>query len=187
MKADEEIYNLIRSMSKSGRPVLLAKVKEVDEAKGLCTCSPTINDDVEFYDVRLRSLGDEKNGLYIYPKLESLVLIEAINEADKHILKYGEIAKIEYKSASNSLLIDSENDEIIFNGGTNGGLIKINDLISKINTLETDINALKTVFSSWVVSVGDGGTALKGTAATWAAQQITPTTANDLKNDKIKH
>lgn len=84
-----------------------------------------------------------------------------------------------------SIIIDGEN--ILFNGGDNGGLVKVNDLVSKVNIIENDLNTLKNAIAGWTPVLNDGGTALKTATSAWFAATITNTTAADLKNDKVKH
>ena len=81
----------------------------------------------------------------------------------------------------------SEIDKIEINGGKNGGLINIEDLVSHINTIEDDINNLKTAMSGWTPTPQDGGAALKGAVTSWAGQSITKTKKSDIEDDKIKH
>lgn len=76
-------------------------------------------------------------------------------------------------------------DKITFNGGDKDGLVIAADLTKRLNAIENDINSLKTAFSSWVVSPQDGGAALKGGTAGWAAQRLTLTKDKDYMNDKI--
>ena len=93
------------------------------------------------------------------------------------VVRYGKITRVE---VSNSI-------DVILNTGSNGGMVKVNSLVSKLNTVESDLNNLKTVLSTWVPVPNDGGAALKTAAASWAGQTLTPTQASDLENNKVKH
>lgn len=92
--------------------------------------------------------------------------------------KFDQIKKV-YISAG-----DTEQG-VIFNGGQNGGLVFVNNLVSRLNILEQDINILKKAFSTWSPVAMDGGAALKAAAAVWYAQQLTETVANDVENKAI--
>lgn len=76
--------------------------------------------------------------------------------------------------------------EILFNGGLNDGLVKVNELVTKLNIIESDLNDLKQAFSTWVVVPSDGGAALKTITSTWYGNSIEETTKEDIENIKIK-
>ena len=169
-----KLKNRIQKMCQtpSDSALILAKVKNVDGQ----TCTVTI-DDLELADVRLRAVvNDEESGIVITPTVGSFVMITDLSNGDKRdwaVVMYSEIDKIE------------------INGGKNGGLIKIEDLVSRLNAIEDDINNLKTALSSWVPTAQDGGAALKKTLTIpgtgWATKQLTKTKTSDLEDDKITH
>ncbi len=148
--------------------LVLAKVKNVDGQ----TCTVTI-DELELADVRLRAVvNDEDSGILVTPKVGSFVMITDLSNGDKRdwaVVMYSEVDKVE------------------FNGGQNGGLINIKDLVSHINTIEDDLNNLKTAMSSWTPVAQDGGAALKGAISAWTGQSITKTKKSDIEDDKITH
>jgi len=145
---------------------VLCNVSEIDTTKMLCKCSP-INGDADFEEVRLNA--NYTKGFVLVPKDGSVVVVSQISN---------EVAYI-------SMVSDVE--QIYLAGDDNGGLVKVADLVSKMNTIENDINTLKTIFSSWTPVPSDGGAALKLAAATWYAQQLTPTQATELENKKVQH
>lgn len=73
-----------------------------------------------------------------------------------------------------------------FNGGQLGGMVKLNDVVTKLNNLEEDINKLKTAFESWTPVPNDGGSALKAASGTWAGENLTLTVKADLENTEIQ-
>ena len=90
-----------------------------------------------------------------------------------------------------AVVMVSEIDKIEINGGKNGGLIKIEDLVSRLNAIEDDINNLKTTLTGWTPVAQDGGAALKTTLTIpgtgWATKQLAKTKTSDLEDDKITH
>ena len=148
--------------------LVVAKVKNVDGQ----TCTVTI-DELELVDVRLRAVvNDEDSGILVTPKVGSFVMITDLSNGDNRdwaVVMYSEVDKVE------------------FNGGQNGGLINIKDLVSHINTIEDDLNNLKTAMSSWTPVAQDGGAALKGAISAWTGQSITKTKKSDIEDDKITH
>lgn len=147
----------------------LGKVTAVDESDMSCTVE-LIDDDVTLYKVRINNIGS-KAGFICIPSVNSVVVVSKISNSDQ----------MHYVS------MFSETEMIMLNGDQYGGLVKVGDLVGKINAIEQDLNNLKTVFSAWVPAPGDGGTLLKTASAIWAASSITPTAANDIVNNKVKH
>lgn len=187
--------------------VFPATVKEVNEDE--FTCTILFDDELEYTDVRLRSVIDpEKQGFCFIPKIESMVLVGRIANSDQlFIALFSDIDKIIFVSpeqntslliteqkveiiaGDRSLLIDGENGLIVFNeNDKNSFATDINKLTERLNTIEQDINNLKTVFKTgWVPVAMDGGAALKVASATWAGQSLTATKVDDIKDELIKH
>jgi hypothetical protein len=118
----------------------------------------------------IRLVAEESdNNIYVIPKVGTNVIIGFVDKMNA------------------ILLLPAEVDEVYLRGEAEGGLVKVNDLVTKLNNIESDLNTLKTAFSSWVVVPSDGGAALKAITATWSGQQLTQTTVNDLENDNVKH
>lgn len=84
-------------------------------------------------------------------------------------------------------LVETKAEKIVFNGGKNGGVVNIPELIKKVNTIEEDINELKEIFTEWAPVLNDGGTALKGLTTTWAGKEITITEQSDIEDINITH
>jgi hypothetical protein len=145
---------------------IACKVSNIDTTNMTCDCAP-INGDANFLDVRLNA--NYKKGFTLIPKKKSIVIISQLSDATAYVSMVSEV------------------DEIFLAGDANGGLVKVQDLVSKLNTIETDINTLKTVFSSWAPVANDGGAALKTAAATWYAHQLVPTNITDLENTHVQH
>jgi hypothetical protein len=159
------------------------KITAVDETARTCDCEP-LNGDPEFFDVRLQSVISGTDGFVLIPSVDSIGIVTFVNNTTGYLATCSKVDKVILKSDI-QILIDCE--DIQFNGGTNDGLIKINDLITKLNAVENDLNDLKTVLSAWVPVPQDGGASLKTASANWSTAIITPTQKSDIENDKIKH
>ena len=86
------------------------------------TCTVKLEDDLQLSDVRLRSVvNSEESGIVITPAVGSVVLVADLSGG---------------KLSSMAVIMYSEIDKIEINGGKNGGLINIEDLVSHINTIE---------------------------------------------------
>lgn len=173
-----QIKESIRKIAGQNRSQLVftAKVESVDGEK----CSVSI-DGLTISDVRLRSvINGENSKILITPEQGSYVLVIDLSGGDFSnlaVIGYSQIEKID---------VDA-NDKIIFNGGSNHGLVNIEELTQKLNAIEKDINTLKSVFSAWTPVAQDGGAALKSDALTWASQQLQITQQSDYEDTNITH
>lgn len=203
----EAIRRKLQEMFTGDDQVFPATVKEVDENE--FTCTVIFDDELEYTDVRLRSVIDpEKQGWAFVPSVGSMVQVGRIaGSGQLFVALFSNIDKIifvspeqktsllvteqniEMTSGDRSLLIDGENGLIVFNGNDkNSFATDINKLTERLNTIEQDINNLKTVFkTTWTPVAMDGGAALKVASATWAAQSLVKTTVDDMKDELIKH
>jgi len=178
-----EIAKYIRLIAKQydTKPIL-AQVDILHETT--CDVTPILGN-APYKGVKLTT-SNNVEGLLVRPKEGSLVWILEHSETEAFVLFTTEIQDFNLKVGSRSLFISE--DEIIFNEAlANSYFTNINKLKDKINNLESQINQLKQLFSTWVTVPSDGGAALKTIVSSWAAQSITPTTINDLKDETIKH
>jgi Type VI secretion system/phage-baseplate injector OB domain len=176
----KELLKLITSASDC---LKVAKVLSVDKAKQTCKVK-LVSDDNEI-TARLRAVenGEDKGSWYV-PKVGSTVVVGRMAQFKRHIvLMFSEID--EMYTTSNK--IDINCNDVKFNNGTFGGLVKAEALTQKLNKLEQDLTTLKAAFGAWVVVASDGGAALKVATSTWAGQAISQTAKADLENTKIKH
>lgn len=163
------IPEIIQEMAQGGNVYesLFAKVITVDATAKTCQIE-TLNDEMTIFDVRI--IANNGDGFLLIPSVDSIVGVCMINEVEGYVSLYSQI------------------DSVQIGDGANGGLIKINDIVSKVNTIESDINDLKTIFSTtWIPVPSDGGAALKTASATWAGSVITETIAADIENTTITH
>lgn len=160
----------------TGYGVYLARVIKTDGQ----TCSVQI-DDITLTDVKLRPvINTSPHKILITPQQGSYVLVIDLSSGKMEhlaVFAYSEIEGIDI-NLSNNLTI---------NEGTNGGLVKVNELTQKLNAIEKDINNLKQALSSWLPVPNDGGNTLKLITGSWSAAIITPTSKSDIENTKVKH
>ncbi len=180
------IQQAIRLMASAGLELYskVCTVDAVDEKARTVDCSP-IDESAPLLGVNLQANQESEDGVVMFPAKDSYVVVSFIAESvavvtlaekvDKIVLKIGE---------TTTELVDGE---IKINGGTLGGLVESQKTTDKLNALEDDINELKKIFTAWVTVPNDGGAALKTAVSSWAGQQLTPTVATDLENDKIAH
>ena len=183
MKGAKDLANAIKGITATQNG-MLGTVVSVDKTNNTCEVDVDGN---EFGNVRLQSVVDTgRKGCRFYPAIESDVLIVPINEnGDWEVRLFSEIEQVLFQIGD--MMFDFSANGLILNGGQLGGMVKLEDLVSKINTFESDLNTLKTAFIDWVIVPSDGGAALKTIAATWSGQVITETVKADLEDEKVKH
>ena len=122
-------------------------------------------DQLEYYDVQL-GMG----ALCIYPKPGTTCLVGIIEgqETDAFLISADEV------------------DEIVLNGGTLGGLVKVGELTERLNLIEKDINSLKQKLSGWTPVPNDGGSALKTALSSYISESLKETQVRDIENERVK-
>lgn len=198
----DNIKEAIRKLAQQdGETVaLVCIVDDVDKTARTIDCTP-VNEGAPLLGVNLQANQGSDFGLVIYPEKGAFVVVGfmadgaaglmlATDKIESAEMVIGETAAaidaegVRVKTAKMSADINKE--DIIFNGGELGGLIKIEDLTKRLNLIEKDINKLKTAMSGWIPVSQDGGAALKATAKDWFSVQLTTTKRGDYENTKIK-
>lgn len=142
-----------------GRPdTIMGRVKKVD-ANGL-TCDID-NDGVVIYGVRLQCVTDGATGFVVYPAVGAQALCLRIEDTDTYVV-----------------VNTSEIDQIIINGGQNGGLLNI-------SSLENYLNQLNTAIAAALTAVG-ASTAASGPTGAAKFNEMKPSLTNH-EDTKIKH
>jgi len=124
-----------------------------------------VSDDVEYVGVQL-GFGYT----YIKPKIDTTCLIGILE---------GKEALTFLIDAESVELVEVNSNKITFNGGTNGGLVKINELTERLNTLVNAYNSHTHPVTTTGTAAAQTGTA---TATTGRAQQFRK---SDYENEKI--
>ena len=124
-----------------------------------------VADQLEYYNVQL-GMG----ALCIYPKPGTTCLVGIIEgqETDAFLISAEEV------------------DEIVLNGGTLGGLVKVGELTDRLNLIEKDINSLKQKLSGWTPVPNDGGSALKAALSSYFTESLQETQVKDIENERVK-
>ncbi len=188
---------------------LLGTVKAVDEGARTCDVLP-IDGSAEIFGVRLNALlevdGDDK-GEYNIPAVNSFVLVTLLDSANAFVSgfsvidkKIGTIGKVVYNVSkdngidikvdtdkaiikiANSGRVDIKSEEVYFNNGNNGGVIKHSSLVSYLSELVTHLSDLKTWANTHVHPLGSPNTTSPVNVFTGTA----PTPPN-MENTKVRH
>ena len=154
---------------------VLGKAVNVDEDARTCDLEP-IEANAPRAGIRLQAAESGTTGIVLIPKEGSFIVASFFDRTTGFVSLTSELEKI---------LIDT--DLVQYNGGTNGGLINIDDLVTQMNKAQNDLNSLKTALSGWIPVPNDGGAALKVALANFIADTLTPTLATDMEDDKVTH
>ena len=169
MDSLSEIRESIRNMAAGtgGARIFTAKVMGTDGD----TCCVDI-DGLVVSDVRLRAVvNGEESGILVTPKTGSYVTVADLSGNLTRLVVVG----------------FSEVEKIKINGGQNGGLVNIGELVDRLNYIENKIGDLMDVFNNWEPTPQDGGAALKLMAATWFPGPIKMSKRRDLEDTNIEH
>lgn len=164
-----EIRKSIKGMASGNGGLFTAKVLSADGE----TCCVDI-DGLVVSDVQLRAVvNGEESGILITPKTGSYVTVADLSGDMTRIVVVGfsEVEKIEVNA----------DDKIIFNGGQNKGLVKVEKMVNWMQKVYNDLQTLTVLLSSSTV-VGNG--APLGIVFT----QTTPSPIiDDFQNKDITH
>lgn len=170
MSKASEIKQIIRNIAAYNSGITLFEAEVVSSEDTQCTIK---YQGLEHKNVRLVSgFSQSLTTMVIKPAVGSTVLVADLSNGKMRDL---------------IVLMIEKAETVTFNGGELGGLIKIEELVTKLNTLEKDLNSLKTAFKGWTPAPQDGGAALKTAVTTWANQSITETAKSDLEDETVKH
>lgn len=185
MTPEEELKRKLKAMFAAPIQVEYAKVLEIDEKEFHATVDVNYCG-LETWFVRLQSITNCAQGIKIWPKIGSVVLVGRIgNSEERLILAYSEIDKIEWKIAGQVLVMTK--DGFVINGGELGGMIKIEELVNRLNAIEDAHNNFLTEYKAHVHS---GGTVngFTGTLNPISGQQnIEKSQRDPLEDIKVKH
>lgn len=200
---------LSERLSQTANTILYGAVRSVNEAERTCTVTV---DETDYEDVLLHAVADsEKKGFCFIPAAGSTVLVSRIggsnellvsmfSEVDKVLLSVGEkvtaaldAERLEYVNdkvtlsvSDNEIRLDA--DQITLNGGSLGGLIKIEELTAKVNELIGTFNSHTHPGVITAVSGGSGAPAV-GTPGSTQVPAATAARFNkdDYENTKVTH
>lgn len=188
-KNRKKIIEAIQGISAPAEEAIMSGyVKEVDEAKATMSVVLNISGQV-LEGVMLHALAGSLKGMIIIPEQDSDVVICNVDGSGEYMLVQADkikkvlvdIASLQVKVSDR---IEINCDDVVFNGGNNGGITLADKITDRLQLIEQDINSIKTTFSAWAPVYES---ALKNALSTWFGQQLQLTSSADLQNSKIKH
>lgn len=153
---------------------MVAKIKSVDETKRTCVVTP-IEGESQKSNIRLQGAISGTDGIVQIPKVGSTVIVTFIDRTNGFIALATSITK---------LIIDADT-LIQFNGGTEDGMVQINDLVTQMNLIESKVNDLVVHSATHVhagVTSGGASTAIPTPVVSGA---LASTVKGDMENTNI--
>lgn len=144
-----QISDLLKGFQQKGQVFFSATVESVDSN----TCTVKV-DNLSISDVRLTATSETTNDVYLaVPSVGSNVLVGSFSGDlnNLFILKIDSLSEWHCKIDSMAFKLDKNGVEI--NGGNNGGMIKINELISWMQKIKTDLTTISTAMQSLGVPI----------------------------------
>lgn len=184
MTKQAEIIAKLKSLSQVGKQTVFpAEVTSVDEAAMTCD---VLFEGIELYSVRLKATEGEGDYSVVIPVVGSSILVGLFGTGDNmfYMVSASEPEKLIGKICDTTYEISATG--VVFNNGTNGGVLISQKVVDELAEIKDDLNSLKTAFQNWVTAPNDGGAALKAITATWFGQQLTEPDTTALINLKVK-
>lgn len=181
---DREIAEAIARLGKAGKYEIFEGVVSkvnVDER----TVDVEIEEGVELFDIKLRTVVGGKDGIVLLPKMGSMVAFAQVRGEDDFILvSSSELDKI---IIDVEVAVEITSPTVLINNGDNGGVPIESKVVEELNALQKEVNDLKTILIAWVPVPSDGGAALKTAISSWAGAPMELTAPKALENEKVKH
>lgn len=142
---------LLQAVKENVKKTVTGTVIAVDKKNSTCDVKP-LNGEAEYLDVKLKAVIDGNDlGLVLFPEVGSSVIVAIVEDkaTDAFVAQYSEIESClmvvgkKFKLFLNQggrLEVDA--DQVVFNGGKNGGLINIISLVAKVNQLEQKVDSI---------------------------------------------
>ena len=167
MNIRESIIKIVEDGQNSEVYSKVCKVISIDKDLNICDVEP-LDGDAGLLDVKLTATEGNQTGFIVYPEIDSSVIVTFLDKDTAFISMCTEV------------------EEVVFNGGTNGGLINIDTLILELNKNNAILTALIQGFSTFVPVVNDGGAALK-TLMVSALSSLQTGDFSAMEDEKFKH
>lgn len=171
MSKTSDIKEAIRAIANggSGRQLLLVGTVKATDGE---TCTVDIQG-LEIDEVRLTAVNDGTSGkLLLTPATGSYVLM-----AD---LSGGELRDVAVVGYTQLESVETTCEQITLNGGSNGGLVNIEQLKNWMQSVEKDLQTLQTLLKSSPI-------AGNGAPAAIAFTPQTKSVASDIEDETITH
>lgn len=159
----------------------VATVNSVDISTRSCTVT-TVSSDAAITIEGVLLMAAVDDGVLLIPTVDSTVMISFGTYTPAFITLYSQIDKVILVAGKAS--IDIADDKIVFNDGTFGGIVKVQELVEKLNNLENLVNDFIEKYNSHTHPVSGGSTLMPMIPETGT---LTPTMKSDIENTNVTH
>ena len=202
------IAESIRRMAQGCRQTvsLICTVDAVDKEARTVDCTP-LDESAPMLGVNLQANQESKFGIVVYPRVGSYVVVGFVADGSAGVvLATDDIESIEIvvSDKTSRVLIDEERvridvdqetsaeltkDGVVFNGGSLGGLVKVEELTDKLNELIEAFNEHTHTLGARSVSVWGTASAQSNLTAILVpaiTSKHTKVKRGDYENEKVK-
>lgn len=182
------IKDAIRTLAEGNEEIYckVCTVDAVDESTRTVDCTP-LDESAPILAVNLQANQEGSTGIVIYPKVGSYIVVGFLNPGTAVVLLYDEVEKIDIKIESTT--VQADKDGIVLNGGSLGGLVKVEALTSVFNNLIDAFNSHTHVIPSGGIST-QGSPSAQATVAPVTVPAINSkyqkVKKSDYENEKVK-
>lgn len=204
MSTDRSIIEAIQRISGTQLTdkvsLFTAIVDSVDENARTCIVT-TLNSQGELTIENVQLMASVDDGFLLIPAIDSTVVVAYSTMNQPFIAQYSSLEKAVLIVGENNVSLEITNEEILleiantklsladgktkFNDGSLGGMVKVNDILTKLNNLENKVNAIISAFNSHVHTGVTTGAGSSGVTPTSITGTLTPTTKSEIENNKI--
>lgn len=180
MTAEQAFLQLFQKLMPKAAVVSVGTVKSVDKSNH--TCDVERDGQPTLFNCRLNATIDKhESHLVAFPAKDSFVavLIYDPEGTDSIVIATTAIDEISAKIKNTTMVMTS--DDIVFNGGVLGGIVKVSELTKQLNGF---VNVFNT--HTHVVNTTGSATAQSGMAQVVTVKQSDFKQA-DYENKKVKH
>lgn len=148
--------------------ICTVKAGSYDAAALTITCEP-LDGTSDLTGIKIAPDASVNNYVLPVPSDNSVVIVQLTSQADGYVALFSAV------------------DSVQFLDGSYGGLIKINDLLTKLNNIENKINTIMNALTGSAVLAGDGGATYKANITAAIGANLTTTVLADIENNLITH
>lgn len=163
----------------------MCAVDSVNESDRTCVCTPLSGEyNGQLTDVNLSA--EPNDGMLLIPEIGSTVVVLSSTNSEYYVVMCSDIQKY-LLTVGNSQLVIVDN-EIKYNDGGFGGLIKIEELKSELDKVNGILQAIMNILSGApITEAGNGAPSALQVALSAAILGKSLPTYRTIENTKIKH
>jgi hypothetical protein len=156
--------------------VHLAVAQVVSSDVQACTCTvELVTAKTSERKLTVSLMADVSDGLLMIPTDGSTVIVAWSDRMLPYVAMFSDLQDV-YLDATG---------KITMNQGTEGGLVKVRDLVTKLNALENKVNSIISSYNAHVHPDPVSGTT--GTPTVPVTGPLTPTQVVDIENPNVTH